>query len=118
MIIGEPALHKIWLWFRTRSCWFTFDRTYWLAFVNTVISEVFIPTFVRMKIKVLRELTPCILVIVYPALSEILGPFYQNTHNHTTDNHMTGARSVKYSLAYSMHISFSRNTKLACQLIP
>jgi hypothetical protein len=123
MITGEPALHKIWLWFRTRSCWFTFIRTYLLAFVNNLISEIFIPTVVRMNIKVLRDFIPSSLVNGYPAFSETLGPFYQNTHHHTTENHMTilhlrGARSVKNSLAYSMHISFSRDTKLACQLIP
>ena len=70
MITGEPALHKIWLWFRTRSCWFTLIRTYLLAYVNTVISEIFIPTVVRMKVKVLRDLTPCSLVIGYTAFSE------------------------------------------------
>jgi hypothetical protein len=122
MVTGEPTLHKIWLYFRTRSCWITFIRTYLLAFINTVISEIFIPTVVRMK-EILRDLTLCSLVNGYPAFSEILGPFYQNTHHYTTDNHMTvihrpGARTVKYSLAYSMHISFSLNTNLACQLIP
>jgi hypothetical protein len=123
MTTGEPALHQIWLWFRIGSCWFTCIRTYLLAFVKTVISEIFIPTVVRMKIKVLRDLTSCSLVIEYTVFFETLGLFYQNTHHHTTDNHMTvlhrrGARSVKYSLAYSMHISFSRNTKLPCQLVP
>lgn len=103
-------------------CWFTFIRTYLLAFVNMVTREIFISTAVRMKIKVLRDLTPCSLVIGYPAFSETLGPFYQNTHHLTTDNHMSvlhrrGARSVKYSLSYSIHINFSRNAKLVCQLI-
>ena len=123
MITGEPAFHQIWLWFRTRYCWFTLIRTQLWAFVNKVTSEIFIPTVVKMKIKVLRDLTTCSWVIGYPAFSETLGPFYQNTHHQTTDNRMTvlhrlGARSVKYSFAYSMHTSFSRNTKLACQLIP
>lgn len=62
----------------------------------------FIPTFVRMKTKVVRDLIPCSLVIGYPAFTETLGPFYQNTHHHTSDNHVTelhrqSTRSVRYS---------------------